>query len=932
MTRAGGKRTNGSTSKACKNSQSQSQESTIDSIMERFSKAKELEADIDILQTEHKTKRKPSTSSEEKLSALRLKLCELFSDLILTDPIIAMSQNAIDRIWKYCFYGRINEIRSRITKEKSRAKMRLLDGGGRGEIVSSTASTVSNNGVEDFEKQLAQFLKEAVALYEYLIGKYVKMLMPVSSQASSVLSQDEQEETTRAIISSLYRMHIHLGDLNRYGSTYKQAEECYLKAAQISPGNGNPFNQLAVVAQSQETLTAVALYYYARSLMASNQPFETSRPNLVRLFEANHKWLKDHGRNGDSHSRGLVSVNIEGSNMGKKAQKEWLHKERTVLNRKALAKMVDLQWAFFRGVSLDGADDKIDLNELMEKMTLLLDTFTSLLSHASFSESLLCKIVAILAFSTLGASNGGKLCSAKQLVSNREKDPQWNEGVIIANQALAFSFLLQFCTMLATHITTSLEKKESGGGGSKGLGTIRSLSPLLLGVNFAMSIYNGSQWFHGLPFFSSEDLHLDSNPVRELCVTSQTTFWESIANVVNSLSKYSPNGKSSAEYASVKDFEEMYCYVPFASFLKREDLVKDHDVKSKYASLEEVVTILSGTKSSSGFKPGEAETLSKVRLLLSVAEEASNNANGQTFLVKDVDTNVWRAFGESNASTLSDDGVDNTNMDDNNTGNDMEEVVPLKTPFSGLNVPLLTPAALLGGDAFNAPSGNNASPDFSASVPFASMLSNTAKREHSNERQRIAQTIDAPTQTPISTLITQQKPTLPPPPGFSAPRQPSLSFLPNPNIVGLQPNNGRVASNLWQGSLPLGTVLRSQAGHSIIETLNPFGQSPSYFTNVSNVAMLSNATNSHWNNPNYPNLDFAMNNGGLQSTDELASSNAVGMLVPSMESNQNEQHESLLKFLFESNDAEGSTTHQWIKQSPPGFPQTQNPFVGGRKY
>ena len=93
--------------------------------------------------------------------------------------------------------------------------------------------------------------------------------------------------------------------------------------------------------------------------MATREPFETSRSNLVRLFESNRKWLDEHSRDEDVHSRGIVNVGnvTEGgsatanSSMTKKAQKEWMHKACTAMNCKALARIVDLQCAFFRGLS-----------------------------------------------------------------------------------------------------------------------------------------------------------------------------------------------------------------------------------------------------------------------------------------------------------------------------------------------------------------------------------------------------------------------------------------------------------------------------------------------------------------------------------------------------------------------------------------------------
>lgn len=82
-------------------------------------------------------------------------------------------------------------------------------------------------------------------------------------------------------IPILHRMYIYLGDLNRYSIAFTQAESSYLKASCLVPCKGNPYNQLAVVAQLKDPtgthpLPAIALYWYCRSLLAVHEV--TSKP------------------------------------------------------------------------------------------------------------------------------------------------------------------------------------------------------------------------------------------------------------------------------------------------------------------------------------------------------------------------------------------------------------------------------------------------------------------------------------------------------------------------------------------------------------------------------------------------------------------------------------------------------------------------------
>ena len=227
---------------------------------------------------------KASAADDKSHQALRLQLCEVLSDVILNDSTLAHSHDAIGRLWKVCFYGRTNDIRSRIMKEKSRAKKRQAGGGG--DAAGNGGAEAAKRMVGDLEKQLRQFLKEAI------LERYVKELMPLSqprASALSDLSQQKEDKRSLVIIASLYRMHVHLGDLYCNSLSHEQAEKCYLKST------GNPFNQLAVVAQQgQDSMTDVALHYYTRSLMATREPFETSRSNLLGLFESSRKWLDEH--------------------------------------------------------------------------------------------------------------------------------------------------------------------------------------------------------------------------------------------------------------------------------------------------------------------------------------------------------------------------------------------------------------------------------------------------------------------------------------------------------------------------------------------------------------------------------------------------------------------------------------------------------------
>ncbi|KAM0753096.1 hypothetical protein T439DRAFT_378820 [Meredithblackwellia eburnea MCA 4105] len=83
-------------------------------------------------------------------------------------------------------------------------------------------------------------------------------------------------------------------DGDRKVKNWTRASECYHQARLLLPDNGNPSNQLAVLAQySGDTLSSS--YHYYRALSVRN-PFPTARTNLdITYTKAINKWFADGG-------------------------------------------------------------------------------------------------------------------------------------------------------------------------------------------------------------------------------------------------------------------------------------------------------------------------------------------------------------------------------------------------------------------------------------------------------------------------------------------------------------------------------------------------------------------------------------------------------------------------------------------------------------
>lgn len=177
-------------------------------------------------------------------------------------------------IWKPCFYFGIEEFRRRIRRY-------------------ATASGKDESLVGHFNQVTAQFqafLQNATEFYTRLNASFVAGL--------------EKNGSLKSKLSS-HRCLVLLGDLARYRELhsakgkkeYSASQRYYYQALDMYPANGNPHNQLAVLATYVDD-ELVAVYRYCRGLLVE-QPFGTAQENLILLFQKNRKdyaQFKDGGK------------------------------------------------------------------------------------------------------------------------------------------------------------------------------------------------------------------------------------------------------------------------------------------------------------------------------------------------------------------------------------------------------------------------------------------------------------------------------------------------------------------------------------------------------------------------------------------------------------------------------------------------------------
>jgi Telomerase activating protein Est1/Est1 DNA/RNA binding domain len=664
--------------------QSQSQDDNNNAVMaisaqEADDRAKALEQQLAQLETstEGASKNKKSSSSKnDQANALRVQICELLADLMLTDPLHASRHNVMERMWRKCFYVRISHLRAKLAAHKRKQKSNANN-------ESSSASTTS---IATLEQHLVFFLGEAIVLYTYLVEKLeeklVEWVAPLSSLRSGFGVEAEESEDdedgvdddvnapqARAAVECLHRLYICLGDLHRYTATAtstagllptnnRAALKSYDVSAQLGPGMGHPANQLGVMCGSQilagsnsakssttstspqqQNQSAVGLYWYARSLLASHEPFETTYVNLQRLFQANQLWL-DRNQQQQQH------------------QQSQQPPASTVAASKSLqASLFLAQYVQFHGQLLLSDDESSSFLTSNDVVTSAMEGVThglaSLLKQSALSDSLLVKAVAIQAFTeSYGTS------AAAAAINHQHRGDGIPRTVSVAigatttttttepepNPTLALRRLwgrvstLRMGTVLADRILSTLQQRSqqqqqtyasaaSATTAAPSVPTVRLLLPLLLLTEY---VRHTTAELESTTLRSSEV----SSGLRETYRTCSHDLWERVAHILNVIGPMVPaelaasivavsrdaNASSArflpAEYLSLRG------YTPFASFIPQ-------GKGSGFLSPRHAVQVLREEKASAASAPPTQDTAPQAAVggAASGAGKASHESN-----------------------------------------------------------------------------------------------------------------------------------------------------------------------------------------------------------------------------------------------------------------------------------------------------------------
>ena len=537
--------------------------------------------------------------------ALRVQVCELLADALLLDPSWAVRRKVPDRLWRTCFYGQISQLRAKIAKEHHRRRQKKDHHTSRNP--SSAATTIAA-----LEQHLVVFLGEAITLYDYLCQRLWDRLRDDchatsnnnnnnNDDAPTLSSQSSTTATAAAAtVECLHRLSVCLGDLHRYSSSsssgsntsVKSAEAAYRLAARLGPGHGHPANQLGVMCGAQVVAaasssnvsapnpSALALYWYARALLATHEPFETAPINLGRLFQANDDWL-----------RAIAASCSAGQGSSPPPPPA---------ATRFLAHYVQLHGLLFRLLHRrrdetdrppvnDANEDADSIGEFERLLGPVLDSFQTLLQQSALGDGLLVKLVCIQAFSECfdPSKHGGR--------ERRREAPDTPLPAVVvlggggatgaAAKATAVPPPTTHANRLARIVTLSLGcrladrvltvwQQRSGAGGGGGTSapspapSARLLLPLALLTEYAGNPVR--EWDSG-----NGDNNDPSTTVR--CTTLAQAFWDKVANIFNVVepphqevgeSNPLPTGKARQ---ALPEYAELRGFLPFQAFLPDDD-------------------------------------------------------------------------------------------------------------------------------------------------------------------------------------------------------------------------------------------------------------------------------------------------------------------------------------------------------------------------
>ncbi|XP_076024446.1 telomerase-binding protein EST1A [Genypterus blacodes] len=257
-----------------------------------------------------------SADGLDRMAHLRADLLGLYEQVVLTDIEFSDSQNVDQALWKNVFYQVIERFRQ-LLKDPTYDNT---------PHIRNMLLTLLDEGATFFDG----LLQKLQTVFQFKLEDYMDGM---------AIRARQLRKTVKYALISAQRCMICQGDIARYReqasdtANYGKARSWYLKAQQIAPKNGRPYNQLALLAvYTKRKLDAV--YYYMRSLAASN-PILTAKESLMSLFEdAKRKAEQLERRRKQEHEGGSRGPAVRGRGRGEEGARVeiWIRCSRHAAN------------------------------------------------------------------------------------------------------------------------------------------------------------------------------------------------------------------------------------------------------------------------------------------------------------------------------------------------------------------------------------------------------------------------------------------------------------------------------------------------------------------------------------------------------------------------------------------------------------------------
>ncbi|GFN73867.1 protein smg7-like [Plakobranchus ocellatus] len=217
------------------------------------------------------------TDSEKSLSDLwvsRQKLEDLYKRLLVLDLEYALDKKVEQDLWNHAFKNQINTLQAQ-AKDRQNPKK-------------SEAQASLNLFLETASGFYLQFLQMICSTFKLDVPFRRRSVAFGIIKESTTYSKNIVTPKKSSCLYICCYCLVHLGDIARYRQQTEQAQTYYRHAANLSPNNGQPYNQLAILEASRgDKLSTV--FYYVRSL-AVRHPFPVAATNLEKFYS---KLIKD---------------------------------------------------------------------------------------------------------------------------------------------------------------------------------------------------------------------------------------------------------------------------------------------------------------------------------------------------------------------------------------------------------------------------------------------------------------------------------------------------------------------------------------------------------------------------------------------------------------------------------------------------------------